>query len=294
MTPAKTIAAALGINWQQERPLILPEVWDVASARLLEAAHYPVLTTSASSYAWAQGYRPGERVGLEELLIVAGRIARECKTPLIADLEGCFERSNQDIKRGTTAALAIGCRGIVIGDGGRDGLQQMLGVIEVANRLKAARMAAMEGRKNLFLLARTDSFHLSQILANPMEEAINRANAYLNAGADLVHLSGIQNPDVVAELAARISGPIAITVNLKGAASLARYHQAGVAAVALGTGLMRAALTDMQQKAIALSESGNFDYLDTAMTDNQLTDLLLTPNQSLKSLEKTAAKRAAG
>ncbi|CAN0510070.1 unnamed protein product, partial [Scytosiphon promiscuus] len=174
-------------------PLILPEVWDVASARLLVEAGFPVLTTSASAYAWAQGYRPGERVGLEELLVVAARIVRDCNIPLIADLEGCFEHSNQYVKRGVTAALTVGCKGVIFGDGGRDGLHQMLGVMEVANRIKSARMAAMETRKPLFLVARTDAISMGNIIARPFEEAVTRANAYLNAGADLVHIPGVQN-----------------------------------------------------------------------------------------------------
>ena len=80
-TKGSDLAKKLGCDWQSDDPLILPEVWDVASARLLVEAGFPVLTTSAAAYAWAQGYRPGERVGLEELLIVAGRIIRDCQIP---------------------------------------------------------------------------------------------------------------------------------------------------------------------------------------------------------------------
>lgn len=293
MTPAKQIATLLGVEWQSKSPLILPEVWDVASARLLEEANYPALCTSASAYAYAQGYRASERVGLEELLIVAGRIARDCGTPLIADLEGCFDRSNQDVKKAVIAALAIGCRGIVIGDGGRDGLQQMIGIIEVANRIKSARIAEMEQRKKLFLVARTDVFHLSSILSNPFEEAVTRAAAYLNAGADLVHISGIQNPDVISELQTKIEGPLAITVSLSGAPSLERYQQTGVAVIALGTGLMRAAFADMKQKAEALRVTGSFDYLNSSMTDTEMSDLISDPHRGLPSLKEIRHSRAA-
>ncbi|GJM01890.1 MAG: hypothetical protein DHS20C08_03910 [Rhodomicrobium sp.] len=292
MTPARDIAATLGVEWQSDTPLIIPEVWDVASARLLENSNYPVLCTSASSYAWAHGYRPSERVGLEELLIIAGRIARDCKTPLIADLEGCFDRSNQFVKKGVVAALTIGCKGIVIGDGGRDGLQQMLGIIEVANRIKSARIAEMEQKKKLFLIARTDVFHLAGIMANPFEEAINRASAYLNAGADLIHVSGIQNPDVVAELCARINGPVAITVSLSGAPSLERYNDSGVAVIALGTGLMRAAFTNMKAIAEELLGNGSFNYLNDAMTDNDLSDLITAPDQGNAALHAMLHKSA--
>ena len=86
MTRSIELAKQIGFEWKSDNPLIFPQVWDVASARVLAKANFPLLTTSASAYAWAQGYRPGERVGLEELLVVAGRIVREVKLPLLADL----------------------------------------------------------------------------------------------------------------------------------------------------------------------------------------------------------------
>jgi len=273
VTLGRELAQKIGINWQSDNPLIFPEVWDVASARILDQEHFPLITTSASSYAWAQGFHPNERVGLEELLIVAGRIAREIKQPLIADLEGCFEHSNQYVKKGVMAALNIGCAGVFIGDGGRDGLHQMLGIMEVANRIKSARLAAIEQRKKLFLVARTDTLTMASILAHPFEETVARANSYLDAGADLVQINGVQNTDVVSQLVERVNGPIAICVSHAGAPNLNDYRDLGVAAISLGTGLMRSALSDMAQKAQVMQLSGQFVHLDDAISDNKLSDL---------------------
>ncbi len=268
------LAARLGCDWQSDDPLIIPEVWDVASARILVEAGFPTLTTSAAAYAWAQGYRPGERVGLEELLVVAGRIIRDCQKPIVADLEGCFDRSNQYIKRGVMAALTIGSRGVILGDGGRDGMHQMLGVMEVANRIKSARMAAMEVKKELVLVARTDAVHMGALVANPFEEAIKRANTFLDAGADLVHVPGVQNIDVVQQLKSQINGPVMITVSHGNAPLLTDYREAGITAVSLGTGLMRSALSDMRRKAENLMATGQFCHLDEAVSENDMCDIL--------------------
>ncbi|MEP3475043.1 MAG: isocitrate lyase/phosphoenolpyruvate mutase family protein [Hyphomicrobiales bacterium] len=268
------LAARLGCDWQSDDPLIIPEVWDVASARILVEAGFPTLTTSAAAYAWAQGYRPGERVGLEELLVVAGRIIRDCQKPIIADLEGCFDRSNQYIKRGVMAALTIGGKGVILGDGGRDGMHQMLGVMEVANRIKSARMAAIEVKKELVLIARTDAVHMGALVANPFEEAIKRANTFLDAGADLVHVPGVQNIDVVHQLKTQIHGPVMITVSHGNAPLLTDYREAGITAVSLGTGLMRSALSDMRRKAENLMATGQFGHLDEAMSENDMSDIL--------------------
>mgnify|MGYP003116687857 FL=1 len=268
------LAARLGCDWQSDDPLIIPEVWDVASARILVEAGFPTLTTSAAAYAWAQGYRPGERVGLEELLVVAGRIIRDCQKPIVADLEGCFDRSNQYIKRGVMAALTIGGKGVILGDGGRDGMHQMLGVMEVANRIKSARMAAIEVKKELVLVARTDAVHMGALVANPFEEAIKRANTFLDAGADLVHVPGVQNIDVVHQLKTQIHGPVMITVSHGNAPLLTDYREAGITAVSLGTGLMRSALSDMRRKAENLMATGQFGHLDEAMSENDMSDIL--------------------
>ncbi len=268
------LAARLGCDWQSDDPLIIPEVWDVASARILVEAGFPTLTTSAAAYAWAQGYRPGERVGLEELLVVAGRIIRDCQKPIVADLEGCFDRSNQYIKRGVMAALTIGGKGVILGDGGRDGMHQMLGVMEVANRIKSARMAAIEVKKELVLIARTDAVHMGALVANQFEEAIKRANTFLDAGADLVHVPGVQNIDVVHQLKTQIHGPVMITVSHGNAPLLTDYREAGITAVSLGTGLMRSALSDMRRKAENLMATGQFGHLDEAMSENDMSDIL--------------------
>ena len=284
MTRSIELAKQIGFEWKSDNPLIFPQVWDVASARVLAKANFPLLTTSASAYAWAQGYRPGERVGLEELLVVAGRIVREVKLPLLADLEGCFERSNQDIKKGVKAALSIGSKGVFISDGGRDGLHQMLAIMEVANRLKSSRLAALELKTPLFLVARTDALSLASILANPFEETIERVNAYFNAGADLVLIEGVQNRDVVAQLMQKSNGPIAISVVHPHAPSLQEYRDMGVAALSLGTGLQRSALSDMARKAEILQSSGQFMHLDDAITENELSDLFVGSSETIKPL----------
>lgn len=279
MTQSRQLATSLGCEWKSDSPLILPEVWDVASSRLLVECGFPVLTTSAAAYAWAQGYRPGERVGLEELLIVAGRIVRDCQVPIIADLEGCFDRSNQYVRKGVLAALTIGCKGVIIGDGGRDGLHQMLGIMEIANRIKSARMAALEAKQNLVLITRTDTFHMGSIIARPFEDTVTRANSYLNAGADYVHIPGVQNLQVVSQLISQINGPIIITVNHGSAPNINEYRDAGVSAVSLGTGLMRSALGDMRLKAEALLASGEFLHLDDTMSENQMSEILCSPHK---------------
>ena len=161
-------------------------------------------------------------------------------------------------------------------------MHQMLAIMEVANRLKSARLAALEAKAPLFLVARTDALLLASILANPFEETIERVNAYFNAGADLVLIEGVQNRDVVAQLVQKSNGPIAISVVHPKAPTMQEYRDMGVAALSVGTGLQRSALSDMARKADVLQTSGQFIHLDDAMTENELSDLFVGAHNTIK------------
>ena len=273
MSHTELLLQKLGCEWSHGKMFVLPEVWDVACARVLCDLGFPAIATSASAMAWANGYRPLERVKLEDLLLLAARIYRDTKKTIIADIEGCFERGNDNIKKATEAALHVGCRGIIIGDGSRDGLHEMQPIDQIANRIKTARVGALAAKKPLVIIARTDVFHMGRLMAMPVFEAEKRAKAYFNAGADLVHFPGVQHLKIIHHLSRVAKGPIGITITHKGAANLDSYHKLGVAAVMLGTGLMRSALTDMQLKAASFLESGAAVHLDDAMSATEAEQL---------------------
>lgn len=259
---------------KSDEPFVLPEVWDVASSSVLVDAGFKVMGTSATAIAWAYGYRPHERLKLEELLMVAARIARCSSVPVNADMEGGIGRSVTDVKRGVQAAIAVGCAGITLGDGSRNGAHGVMSVDEMANRIKAARMAAMDTGVPVVITARTEVFQLGPLGQSPYESAVERAEAYFDAGADSILVPGIQHLRVVERLVQNINGPLSISIGLSSAPDLAEYASVGVSCVSLGSSMMRSLLGNLRSKAEELIAFGHFSHLDRAIPQEELEAML--------------------
>lgn len=253
---------------------IMPEVWDVASARVLADAGFGIVGTSATAIAWSQGCKSGERLALDDLLRVASRITRGFGVPVNADLEGALDRSADEIKQAVAKALEAGCVGVTIGDGGRNGAHGILPMEDMADCLKAAKSAALEARIPAVIIASTEAFLLGARGQSSFETSVERAEAYFAAGADCILAPGVQHIQIAERLAGVIDGPLAVSIGLIPAPDLKSFSKAGVACVTLGASLMRSLLGTMRLKAEELMTFGHFNHLDRAIPADELEALL--------------------
>ena len=207
--------------------LVLPNAWDVASARVF--AVLPgclAIATSSAAVARSLGWEDGEQAPVEEMLRVVERIVAAVDVPVTADLEAGYG----DPPRTAAAALAVGAAGMNLEDSHADVLLPLERQVEI---IRAVRVAAPE----LVLNARVDVFLAG---TGDVGEAVERGNAYLAAGADCVY--PIDAPfDVVGALAAGIDGPINVLVSPHDP-PLAELERLGVARVTFGWGLASVAL----------------------------------------------------
>lgn len=259
---------------QADQPFVLPEVWDVASARILADAGFSVIGTSGAAIIWSHGYKSHERIKLEELLMVAARIARGSSLPVNADLDGGLGRSASDVKRGVQAAIAVGCAGVTFGDGSRNGVHGVMPADEMMNRIKAARLAAIEAKVPIAITVRTEVFLVAPLGQSPYDTAVERAQAYFDAGADCILVPGIQHPHVVERLVRNVDCPLGITISLSSAPDLIIYSEIGVSCVSLGSSMMRSLLGNLRVKAEELVTFGHFSHLDRAIPQEELDALL--------------------
>src|SRR4051812_46620397 len=206
--------------------LVLPNAWDVASARLLAGVPgVRALATTSGGVARSLGWEDGEATPVEEMLRVVERIAAAVGMPVTADLEAGYG----DPPGTAAAALAAGAAGMNLEDSLGD---VELAVEEQVEIIRATRAAAPE----LVLNARVDVFLAG---SGDVDEAIERGNAYLAAGADCVY--PITAPlDVVGALAAGIDGPVNVLVPPE-EPPLAELERLGGARVTFGSGLGRGA-----------------------------------------------------
>jgi 2-methylisocitrate lyase-like PEP mutase family enzyme len=213
--------------------LVLPNAWDVESARRFAALpRCRAIATTSGGVARSLGWEDGERIPLEEMLRVVERIAAAVEIPVTADLEAGYG----DPAATAAAALAAGAAGMNLEDS-RHGV--LLPVDEQVFLLREVRRAAPE----LVVNARVDVFIHG---GGDVGEAVERANAYLAAGADCAY--PIFAPDeVVEELCRGIDGPVNVLVRL--GESLERYAQAGVRRVTFGSRFANAALDEAERLA---------------------------------------------
>lgn len=218
-------------------PLLLVNAWDVASARLVEEAGLPVVSTTSAGVAAVLGYPDGERIPAAEMLDMIERIVRAVAVPVTADLEAGYGMDGGDLY---AAAAAAGAAGLNFEDGDPAGS----GVVPAeahAERIAALRAAAAAGA-DLFVNARTDVFLAG--VGEPetrLPEALRRAALYVEAGADGVFVPGVRDEETIGALAAGIDAPLNVLAG-PGTPPLSRLGELGVGRVSLGSGPYRVAL----------------------------------------------------
>jgi 2-methylisocitrate lyase-like PEP mutase family enzyme len=215
--------------------LVLPNAWDVASARAFAALPgCRAIATSSAAVARSLGWEDGEQTPVEEMLRAVGRIAAAVEVPVTADLEAGYG----DPPSTAAGAIAAGAAGINLEDSRAGRLLPLEEQLEVIRAVGAA-------APGLVLNARVDVL-LSEG-GGDVGEAIERGNAYLAAGADCVY--PIAAPfDAVGPLAAGIAGPVNVLVSPQDP-PLAELERLGVARVTFGSGLARVALDEAARLA---------------------------------------------
>ena len=253
---------------------VMPEAWDVASARVLADAGFDMMGISTAAIAWSRGYQPSERFSLDELLDITGRITKGFDVPVNATLEGVLGRSPEEIKAATARALSLGCIGVTLGDGGRNGLHGVTPIEHMTDCIKAAKAAASEARIPAVITAGAEAFLLEPLGHSPFEMTVERAEAYFSAGADCMLVPGVQHLQLLERLTAVIDGPLSITIGVTLAPDVKSFARAGVACVTLGASMMRSLLGVMRFKAEELLAFGHFTHFDRAIPADQLDALL--------------------
>ncbi|UOE18882.1 isocitrate lyase/phosphoenolpyruvate mutase family protein [Thermobifida halotolerans] len=214
-------------------PLLLPTVWDVTGARAAEAAGFSAVATTSDGIASTLGYGGRESAPRDEMLAAAARIVRSVPLPVTVDLEGGYGLGAEEIVRWLTEVGAAGCNI-------EDSLHargSLADVEEQAERIAGIRAAA--GDTPLVVNARIDTFLRDRISgggtpeAELVAETLQRAEAYLAAGADCVFPILASGRETVGELVGKIPGPVNILC-LPGGLSVRELADLGVARISWG------------------------------------------------------------
>jgi 2-methylisocitrate lyase-like PEP mutase family enzyme len=254
---------------------MIPNPWDVGSARLLAQLGFPALATTSSGFAWSLG-RPDNRVSLEEALVHLRAIASNVKVPVNADFEGGFATEPAAVGANVAAATATGIAGLSIEDSTGDASDPLFEFTLAVERIRAARQAIDDSGTGILLTGRSEGF----IVGRPdLAETIRRLAAYAEAGAECVYAPGIRTKaDVAAVVNAVAPTPVNVLVG-SDFATVADLAGAGVRRISVGGALARAAWTGFLQAAREIAEQGTFTNLGRAVPFAEVNGLMASEEE---------------
>jgi len=233
-------------------PLVLPNAWDAASARLVEAAGFPVVATSSNAMAAVLGYEDGEQVPVEDALAYVATIARAVRVPVTADFERGFRLPPIEL---VERFAATGAMGFNLEDS-NPSTREMVDASAQADFLAAVRAACETSGVDLVINARTDSFiRRAGSPDDQLAASLDRGTRYLAAGADCVYPIAASDPDVIRALVDGVPGPVNVGFG-GGKASLSDLAALGVARVSFGPSLQRHLYNTFASSLLAAVASG--------------------------------------
>lgn len=243
--------------------LLLPNAWDAASAKVIEAAGFPSIGTTSAGVAFARGLRDAELISRDAMIQEIALIASAVEVPVTADIEAGYGPSPADVAATIEATIDAGAVGVNLEDNTHGaGPEPLYGIDAQSERIAAARAVADRRDLPLVINARTDTFILN--LYDSFEErlatTIDRGRTYLAAGADLVFIPVLIDPSAVRRAANEIGGPISLMV-IPGAPPAADLFAAGAKRVSLGPAAMLTVLGALRTISKDILATGRWDSL---------------------------------
>jgi 2-methylisocitrate lyase-like PEP mutase family enzyme len=254
--------------------LVLPNIWDVASARVIEAAGFPAIATTSAGVAFSLGYPDGQNIPREEMIARIGRIVRAVEVPVTADVEAGYGATPEDAARTTRELIQVGAVGMNLEDRSGHPNRPLIDLQLAVEKIKAARETAAQLSVPIVVNARTDVYLLPDAEpAGGYDEALRRLSAYRDAGGDCVFAPGLKDSETIGRLVRDLQCPLNILA-LPGSLSVPELEKLGVARISLGGGPMRATLGLLRRMAEELKTAGTYSALDGAVPSAEVNRLL--------------------
>jgi 2-methylisocitrate lyase-like PEP mutase family enzyme len=257
-----------------QRILMLPNAWDVSSARVIEEAGFGAIATTSAGIAFTLGYPDGQRISRDEMLQAVSRIAAVLKVPVTADVEAGYGDRPEDAAQTALAVIESGAVGMNLEDASGDANHPLVELPLQLEKIAAVQQAARTAGVSMVLNARTDVYLLQ---VGPVEkrydQALRRLAAFRDAGADCVFLPGLRDATTIGRMVKDLDFPLNILAG-PGSPSIPELQQLGVARVSLGSSPMRATLGLLGRMAEELKTSGTYRSLENAPSHDDVNRMM--------------------
>ena len=257
-----------------EGVLLLANVWDVASARIVEQAGFPALATTSAGIAFASGYPDGQKIPPERMFAAVAQIAAAINVPLTADVESGYGPTPEHAARTARSVIDAGAVGMNFEDATGDPASPLFDLSLQVERIRAIRETATKSGVALVLNARTDVYLLQ--VGEPSkryDETMRRVSAFRDAGADCVFVPGLRDAPTIGHLVADVRCPVNILA-VPGSPSVSELAGLGVKRISLGSGPMRAAMGFLRRLAGELKTQGTYGNLEGAPSHAEMNALM--------------------
>jgi 2-methylisocitrate lyase-like PEP mutase family enzyme len=246
---------------------VLPNPWDVGSARYLQHLGFKALATTSSGAAWSAGKADGG-LSLDETLAHFTTLAEASDLPLNADFTNAFADEPEGVAANVGRALATGIAGVSVEDQ-IHGTKQLYEIDHAVERVRAAREAVDAAGGDATLVARAECYLAG--VENPLKVALHRLERFAAAGADCLYAPGVRSADDIRAIVSAVAPkPVNVLVGWPGSPTVAELAALGVRRISVGGALARAAWAGFLAAAREIAGEGRFAALANATPGGEL------------------------
>lgn len=248
---------------------VLPNPWDIGSARMLQGLGFQALGTTSSGHAWSLG-RPDGTASRAVILDHVRSLVEATELPVNLDFEDGFADAPEGVAESVRIAIATGIAGVSIEDSTGDPARPVRDIEDAIARVRAARVAIDEAGGDVLLVGRAENFFLG---IPDLDDTLKRLRAYSEAGADCLYAPGIRTREqITAVVQAVAPKPVNLLVGAPIGLTVAEIAELGVRRISTGGGLARAAWGGFMRAARGLAQEGNFDGFAEATPGKELNE----------------------
>lgn len=255
----------------RDHAFIIPNPWDIGSARMLEALGFEALATTSAGFAFSIGKADGA-VGRDAMLAHASAIASATELPVSADLENCYADDPGGVADTVRLATRTGLAGCSVEDVPQGRKRSPYELSLAAERVRAGAEAAHAAPFPFTLTARAENF----IVGRPdLRDTIARLQAFQEAGADVLFAPGLKTKEEIANVVKSVDRPVNFIMGLQNVNwSLAELSELGVKRVSVGSSLARTAVGAFLRAAEEMRSRGTFAFAQNAPKSAEIIALL--------------------
>lgn len=254
---------------EREGAFVIPNPWDIGSARLFEALGFEALATTSSGFAYSLGRRDGQ-VSREEKLAHCRALCEASSLPVSADLEKCFSDDPKEAAETIALGAEVGLVGGSIEDATGDPTKPIYDFNHAVERVAAAAQVAKSLDTPFVLTARAENFLHGR---RDMDDTIRRLQAFEAAGADVLYAPGPATLDEAREITSALTRPVNMLVTPMKGVTVADLAQAGVKRISIGGAMMRAVIGTLVRGSRQMLDEGRFDWGADMMPTPEINEL---------------------